>query len=109
MGERINPFSNGSQYMDWLARNCDRCSLNYDHENQATRGCEIEEALSFACIDDGKVSAEIARRCGITAGTRTHYTWDCPERRPIGADPDVPAIVPARGQLSLFDAEGADS
>lgn len=94
--------------MDWMARNCDRCTKQFDWQAQESH-CDIEEALSLACIDDGRISTGLARRCGITAGTRMHYTWDCPERRPIGAHPDVPAIVPAKGQLSLFDAGGGDS
>lgn len=105
MDGRIRPFSNGSQYVDWTARNCDRCAKQFDWEAQESH-CDIEAALSFACIDDGRITAEIARRAGITDETRTHYTWDCPERLPIGSHPDVPAIVPAKGQLSLFDAEG---
>lgn len=101
MSDRVRPFHCGSQYMDWLDRNCDRCTKGYDHERQESH-CEIEEAMSFACIDDGCISTALARRCGITEETRTHYTWDCPEREPLGAHPEVPAYRPAKGQLELF-------
>ena len=28
--KRYRIFSNGTQYMDWKARNCDRCAKQYD-------------------------------------------------------------------------------
>jgi hypothetical protein len=74
---RIQPFYCGSQYMDWLTANCERCK-KYDLEQSS---CEIDSALFEACIDDGTVSEEIAVRMGFLVDGKQNgnYNWMCPE------------------------------
>jgi hypothetical protein len=74
-GERVIPFSNGSQSVDWDARNCDRCSkVDYD---KGTSNCQLYDALQEAYFTDGTIDAETGKRLGFVD---TAYTWDCPER-----------------------------
>ena len=76
--ERIPLFSTGTQSMDWMANNCDRCTKAGDISERGSSKCELFEALGDAGADDGTVSPEIAQRIGRTsAGTR--YVWQCPE------------------------------
>lgn len=67
---QIHPFSNGTQYMDWVATNCDRCAK--------VENCEIADALADACCSSGEVSEEIARRMGYFAH-HGHVNWPCGE------------------------------
>lgn len=71
------PFSCGTQYGDWVERNCEVCLL-YDREKAG--GCEIDDALGLALFGDGTVSEEIAERMGATDPRA--YSWECPERQP---------------------------
>lgn len=108
MGERFRPFSNGSEYIDWLAGNCDLCTKGYDHEAQVTR-CDLEEALSLACVDDGKVPRAVAERIGIADRPYPCLVGRCREYHAGSADPTldpVPAPVPLPGQLSIPFPEG---
>ena len=57
------PFSNGEEYRNWTARNCDRCALNGYRFGIAP--CEFEENLSIGTIT-GKVSVDIATHYGAT-------------------------------------------
>lgn len=68
MTDRIYIFSNGSQYADWQASNCERC--------KKIEQCEIWFALDDALWDDGTVSQEIAKRAGYDAD---RYLWPCGE------------------------------
>ncbi len=70
-----SPFSNGSQYIDWCNSNCCRCDKSWN--NGGAWLCDIEKALSYAAIDDGKVSDEIGKRMGFT--DPLEYVWMCPE------------------------------
>ncbi len=84
MKERVIIFSNGTQYMQWNARNCDRCSkvtFNKFHEPVST--CPLWNAIADSMCDDGDFTPEMAKRLGHKSGA---YTWDCPERN---ADTDA--------------------
>jgi len=70
---KIRPFSSGSQYSEWTASNCERCTKAYDRGEY----CEIENALLIAFFDDGNVTQEIATRMGINSDSG--YCWMCPE------------------------------
>ena len=72
----IYPFSNGTQFDCWNARNCERCTK---YDGQTNGLCEISDALTVAYIDDGTVTPEMSKRMGHEAH-RGDYTWDCPER-----------------------------
>lgn len=73
----IRPFYCGTQYIDWEASNCDRCekAVSYDMIFK----CEIQAALSAACIGSGEISEEIAKRAGINEKTKNMYLWKCSE------------------------------
>jgi hypothetical protein len=55
---RVTPFSNGTEYVSWNNRNCDRC--------EHSMNCRIAEAIDAASDGDGTISAEIAREAGAT-------------------------------------------
>lgn len=74
MSKSKSPFSNGSQYSDWLSSNCERCK-KYDYEHPEL-SCELENAIGIAAITDGKVTQEIYKRMGAESG---NYIWMCPE------------------------------
>ncbi len=81
MSEKVSPFSNGSQYMDWQGCNCERCVKSvsvWDVGGDATPTCEIELALMEAEISDGEVTQEIAQRMGYE-GVAARYVWPCTE------------------------------
>lgn len=88
----VRPFSNGTEYQDWVWANCNACAKRYD-EAAATWHCDIERALNEACIGDGRIERAIAERMGATDDSRTlHRTpdgwaltvlgWPCAERAP---------------------------
>ena len=78
-GQRVWPFSCGTQSMDWDQSNC--CTCRRDPEI-----CEVSVALMVACFDDGTVSPEIAKRMGYTdygwKGGVPRYGWPCLEHDP---------------------------
>ena len=57
MAEKFTLFSNGTEFMDWTARNCDRCvkAVYYNNKKgyQPQYRCAIQEHIETACIDDG--------------------------------------------------------
>ncbi len=75
MSERVRPFSEGSEFIDWKRRNCDRCTLRW----QAGHGyqCDIEAALDYAYLDNRTVRASIGERMGFSC---QHVAEECPER-----------------------------
>lgn len=77
--KRYRPFANGSQYADWEASNCVRCT-QYAEEDPT---CPIMYALALACLDDGTVDEDIARRMGYLNDDGTdnalRYGWPCRE------------------------------
>lgn len=90
--QRYHPFSNGTQYMDWEASNCASCSKSRDEWPLA---CDLQEALGLACIGDGTISEEIARRVGYL-DNRERFGWPCPEH-----DPPFAEVLEAQGQIRL--------
>jgi hypothetical protein len=74
----VSPFPNGTSYMDWSARNCERCLLGYDEEKREWR-CELEKAINAGAMDDGTMSRELAVRAGLATKP---FPRDCPERVP---------------------------
>ena len=75
MGERVRPFSCGRYFRDWKSRNCQRCALQW----QAGQGyqCDIEAALDYAYMDDGKVTTTIGKLLGFDG---QHVAEDCQAR-----------------------------
>jgi len=77
----VHPFSSGTEYMDWRARNCERCSKDYDPAKD-TDGvgqglCDIETTLSLAAIGEGTISDDIAVRLKFDGVWIVPY---CPEK-----------------------------
>lgn len=52
---KLIPFSNSSDYMDWMSRNCDTCT---DYENESTDRNKAKCKLSFD-IEFSSVIGEI--------------------------------------------------
>lgn len=78
MGTMIRPFSNGTQYMDWLASNCERCKkATWDLVENFK--CDLQEALDMACIGTGEITNEQSKRIGINENTKNSYVWPCSE------------------------------
>lgn len=76
--KRYRPFSCGTQYMDWCASNCERCT-KADFTKQPT--CEIDQALQRDMFGDGSVSEEIAERMGYLEAAKdgVPFSWPCGE------------------------------
>lgn len=64
---RVSPFSNGTEFSQWVETNCDRCTRAYDEDAEIYL-CPIQEALDMASLDDGTVDADVARRMGFGGG-----------------------------------------
>ena len=58
------PFSSGTEYLDWMAYNCDCCTKGGDPSESGSSECEIFEAIADAAGDDGVVDDQIAHRLG---------------------------------------------
>jgi hypothetical protein len=69
--DRIDLFSNGEDYRNWLWNNCDRCLREPD--------CSLRDALAAAYVCDGTVSQEVAQRLG--APDDGIERWWCRERQ----------------------------
>jgi hypothetical protein len=71
----VCPFSTGSQYRDWQASNCERCT-KFDPNKCDPKRCEIDFALALAYMGEGYISPEIAVRMGYDP---VKYSWPCGE------------------------------
>lgn len=85
------PFSNGSEYMDFRCACCERCAKGDDYRNEIpysdtrTPSCDIGQALGEACFGDGEVSDEMYQRLyGPIVGTKYEiYGPLCAEFEPM--------------------------
>lgn len=80
-------FPNGSSYMMWRDRNCDRCRKDFDTATMKTwinTLCPIEQAISLSSVLDGKIEEasrpEIGKR--LEWDGATYLEHDCPEFEP---------------------------
>lgn len=88
MSEPIRPFSNGSEYTSWLQRNCYRCPKQ--------NACDLEYALSSACVLDGTITPQIASRLGYSDAVRATLGWPCREKATsLLRDPDSAYVQPS--------------
>ena len=78
MSEGHYAFSNGTQYTDWMDRNCIQCK-KFDIDKVSEENCKIDFELCQAYCGSGTVPEEIAIRMGRKANPKA-YTWDCPEK-----------------------------
>lgn len=85
----FNVFPNGTSFMCWNERNCDRCVKRYD-EDKHPKGrseCDIENAIALASATDGSLlhggdtpmnkADAIAKR--LNWDGQTYLEHDCPE------------------------------
>ena len=73
--KRVRPFHAGTQYLTWENANCCRCEKYSDDAS----ACDLMYALAVACLDDGTVSDDVARRIGYIEGPPFYYCWMCSE------------------------------
>lgn len=72
---KITPFSNGTEYHVWLESNCCKCEKYAPDAMSVEDGaCEIELALSDACLGDGTIETSIYERMGQKAGKCTEFS-----------------------------------
>lgn len=76
---QVKPFYAGTQFSDWVHRNCHRC-IKYNLDGPSD--CEIDMALFSAYFEYGFIPLTIAKRMGYAkeSGFEDNYSWDCPER-----------------------------
>lgn len=86
---RYAVFPNGTSFMVWTERNCDRCLKGYDETKHANgrSECDIENAIALASVTDGTLLHDgdtplnkadaIAKR--LNWDGKTYLTNDCPE------------------------------
>ena len=74
------PFHCGSQFGDWVASNCDRCTKDPCGEGDDHKfgRCDIADALAHAFFGDGEVSEDIAKRMNLP-GNEKALVWMCNE------------------------------
>lgn len=76
----IRPFDSGTQFQDWTASNCDRCTKgSHRLEEDEWPDCPIESALVYALFGDGSITQEFADRMGYK---QFYYGWKCGEFEP---------------------------
>jgi len=52
-------FPNGTSFMCWLERNCDRCKKGPTPEHQGQNpACDIEDTIALASCLDGKLTLD---------------------------------------------------
>ena len=94
---KVRPFSNGSEYTDWLCKNCDQCNISFENQN-LKRGfiCHIEEALANSYWE-GEMDKTIADKIGFT----DNFFNNCPFKNAYNLNP-VKLNLTVFLQLRLF-------
>lgn len=92
--ERVHPFSNGTQFGDWCANNCARCTKSSDDASK----CDLEMALATAYMTDGTIGQAEATRIGYKDDA---YTWRCGEWSWDGTVPPKPPTALQRLESEL--------
>lgn len=71
---RVTAFSNGTDFADWRHVNCDQCVKDCPNDGNGNFGdplCDIEEAISFGSISDGKIDKGLADRANLPSDGRS--------------------------------------
>lgn len=102
--KRVYLFSNGTEYMMWLAGSCDRCVKASDSEvPMDTVTCDLEEAIFETVIaEDNKCPVELAKRLGWKEGEMMDYCTEVTTELP------PPPFVPDITTLTLPLMEAAN-
>lgn len=88
--QMVRPFSNGSEFGGWRARNCHHCGKYNPDKYDGV--CEIDGALGLAYIGLGEITKEIAERIGtMTADGFLRVLAVCPEQ--IDFDPRTTEVT----------------
>ena len=75
---RNRPFSNGTEYGMWDARNCQRCKKYVPDSTTPEEGCDIEFAIASGLFGDGTVDEKFIDRIGGYDGSGI-WLVDCQE------------------------------
>ena len=75
---RFVPFANGTSFMVWYQRNCDRCWKSKVNEATGKSQCAIENAISRGSVSDGRIKPLIAKRLNWDGSG--YLETDCAER-----------------------------
>lgn len=73
--KRIRIFAWASQFAAWERYNCEKCKKDYD-DDKGKYPCDLQKILTAACMDDGTVGEEFAKRLGKP---RDKEIWRCLE------------------------------
>lgn len=97
----IRPFHSGSEFYYWESSNCSKCSKSFANmQKQNTSGegpCDLDNALTVACVGTGKIPMDIALRLGYA---EDKIERSCPEFASlIQKLPEVPPYVRKQKQL----------
>lgn len=89
------PFSNGSEFMDWCAHNCEQCHKGPAPDLQGpNERCEIENAFALAAVCGGTLLDEVIGTPEHTASLAQRLGWDgrsrLPARCPEFSDRSLP-------------------
>lgn len=76
---RIQPFDSGTQFGDWIERNCANCWKDRREDGKVYK-CQIQKALDIAYIGDGLIPLAMAKRMGWKYWDQPRYSWRCPEQ-----------------------------
>lgn len=85
------PFSSGSEYIDWCGLNCDRCIKGPPPDLQGpNEACEIENAFALASLCAGTLNDEVIGGIEAAQKLAKRLNWDgnstlparCPEFAP---------------------------
>ena len=89
MPEQLRPFANASEYVCWLAINCDRCSKGWlampepERSETGAGPCDLDNAVADAHATGAAITEAVAQRMGFMfcdGETRdAEYEWRCPE------------------------------
>lgn len=65
MSEKIQPFSNLTEFDSWTTRNCDMC-CRYSNVSSVRKNakCKLAFDLDLACVTDGEISLNTANKIG---------------------------------------------
>jgi hypothetical protein len=75
---RFVPFPNGTSFMMWMERNCERCWKSKVSDATGKSRCAIENAISIWIVGYGTVNPRIAKR--LNWDGKSYLETDCAER-----------------------------
>lgn len=92
MSERSRLWSNGFEFENFEAKNCDRCVKGFNNEENEPM-CDLFDAIGDAMVGDGTFAPEIVARFGWKEAYRAVLGWPCKEYQAEGPILPKPAAV----------------